>query len=132
MHFISWVILITMQLYKYPFRMKKKDKSNYRLGQALRVPEVEAARTSRQPAHEGGKAVTPTHRSPLSPPLPPGNTPGTHFCCRLSFQGCSAAGSIKSITNPNDLFGNRTRYLPARSPQQTAPPHTRTENRSGK
>ena len=24
----------------------------------------------------GGKVVSPTHR----PPLPPGNTPGTHFC----------------------------------------------------
>jgi hypothetical protein len=27
-------------------------------------------------AQDGGKAVSPTHR----PPLPPGNTPGTHFC----------------------------------------------------
>jgi len=27
-------------------------------------------------AHVGGKIVSPTHR----PPLPPGNTPGTHFC----------------------------------------------------
>ena len=27
-------------------------------------------------AHDGGKVVSPTHR----PPLPPGNTPGTHFC----------------------------------------------------
>jgi hypothetical protein len=25
---------------------------------------------------EGGKVVSPTHR----PPLPPGSTPGTHFC----------------------------------------------------
>ena len=25
---------------------------------------------------DGGKVVSPTHR----PPLPPGNTPGTHFC----------------------------------------------------
>ena len=29
---------------------------------------------------DGGKVVSLTHR----PPLPPGNTPGTHFCCRLS------------------------------------------------
>jgi len=27
-------------------------------------------------AQDGGKIVIPTHR----PPLPPGNTPGTHFC----------------------------------------------------
>jgi hypothetical protein len=27
-------------------------------------------------AQEGGKVVSPTHR----PPLPPGNTPGSHFC----------------------------------------------------
>ena len=27
-------------------------------------------------AQEGGKVVSRTHR----PPLPPGNTPGTHFC----------------------------------------------------
>ena len=27
-------------------------------------------------AQDGGKVVSPTHRLPL----PPGNTPGTHFC----------------------------------------------------
>jgi len=27
-------------------------------------------------AQDGGKAVSLTHR----PPLPPGNTPGNHFC----------------------------------------------------
>ena len=31
-------------------------------------------------AQDGGKVVSLTHR----PPLPPGNTPGTHFCKRLS------------------------------------------------
>jgi hypothetical protein len=31
-------------------------------------------------AQEGGKVVSLTHQ----PPLPPGNTPGTHFCSRLS------------------------------------------------
>ena len=39
--------------------------------QAWTGPEV-----SRQSAHEGGKAVSPTHR----PPLRPGDIPGTHFC----------------------------------------------------
>ena len=31
---------------------------------------------SRTTAQDGGKVVSLTHR----PPLPPGNTPGTHFC----------------------------------------------------
>jgi len=42
-------------------------------------------------AQDGGKVVSLTHRSPL----PPGNTPGTHFCWRLSrHQGHSAIGRI--------------------------------------
>ena len=42
-------------------------------------------------AQDGGKVVSLTHR----PPLPPGNTPGTHFCWRLSGpQGHSAIGRI--------------------------------------
>jgi hypothetical protein len=40
-------------------------------------------------AQDGGKVVSLTHR----PPLPPGNTPGTHFCWRLSRpQGHNATG----------------------------------------
>jgi hypothetical protein len=43
-------------------------------------------------AQYGGKVVSLTHR----PPLPPGNTPGTHFCKRLSRpQGHSAIGKIQ-------------------------------------
>ena len=42
-------------------------------------------------AQDGGKVVSLTHRLPL----PPGNTPGTHFCQRLSRpQGHSAIGRI--------------------------------------
>ena len=42
-------------------------------------------------AQNGGKVVSLTHR----PPLPPGNTPGTHFYSRLSRpQGHSAIGRI--------------------------------------
>ena len=42
-------------------------------------------------AQNGGKVVSPKHRTPLSP----GNTPGTHFCLRLSRpQGHSAIGRI--------------------------------------
>ena len=41
-------------------------------------------------------AVSPTHR----PPLPPGKTPGTHFCYGPSRpQGHSAAGRTKSVKN---------------------------------
>jgi len=42
-------------------------------------------------AQDGGKVVSLTHR----PPLPPGNTPGTHFCYRMGRpQGHSAIGRI--------------------------------------
>jgi len=40
-------------------------------------------------AQDGGKVVSLTHRSPL----PPGNTPGTHFCLSRP-QGHSAIGRI--------------------------------------
>ena len=57
---------------------------------------------------DDGKVVSLKHR----PPLPPGNTPGTHFCKRLSQpQGHSATGRIMSLKNSNDTIGNRTRDL---------------------
>jgi hypothetical protein len=60
-------------------------------------------------AQDGGKVVSLTHR----PPLPPGNTPGTHFCERLSGpQGHRATGRIVSLKNSNDTIGNGTRDLP--------------------
>jgi len=47
-------------------------------------------------AQDGGKVVSLTHR----PPLPPGNSPGTYFCWRLSRpQGHSAMEGITSMTN---------------------------------
>ena len=54
----------------------KVKESHYRPGQAQRV-----LRKLRFPdyvtvAQDCGKVVSFTHR----PPLPPGNTPGTHFC----------------------------------------------------
>jgi hypothetical protein len=59
-------------------------------------------------AQDGGKVVSLTHR----PPLPPGNTPGTHSCWRLSRpQGHSATSRIMSLKNSNDTTGNRTRDL---------------------
>ena len=63
-------------------------------------------------AQDGGKVVSLTHR----PPLPPGNSAGTHFCYRLSRpQGHSVTGRIMSLKNSNDTIGNRTRDLPVYS-----------------
>ena len=60
-------------------------------------------------AQDGGKVVSLTNR----PPLPPGNTPCTLLCYRLSRpQGYSATGRIMSLKNSNDTIGNRTRDLP--------------------
>jgi len=43
---------------------------------------------------------------------PPGNTPGTHFCWRLSRpQGHSAIGKIMSMKNSNDTIWNFFFYL---------------------
>jgi len=59
-------------------------------------------------AQVGGEVVSLTHQLPL----PPGNTPGTHFCERLSRpQGHSATGKIMSLKNSNDIIRNRTRDL---------------------
>jgi hypothetical protein len=77
--------------------------------QALSGPE--GSRKLRFPdfvttAQDGGKVVSLTHR----PPLPPGNTPGNHFCYRLGRpQDNSATGGFMSLKNSNDTIGNRTR-----------------------
>jgi hypothetical protein len=59
-------------------------------------------------AQDGDTVVSLTQR----PPLPPGNTPGTHFSQRLSRpQGHSVTGRIMSLKNSNDTIWNRTRDL---------------------
>jgi len=52
---------------------------------------------------------------------PPGDTPDTNFC-----QGHSPAERFKSMKNPNDPIGIRTRDLPAYGalPQSTEPQST--------
>jgi hypothetical protein len=60
-------------------------------------------------SQDGGKVVSLTHR----PPLPPGNTTGTHFCWRLSRpQGRSAIGRIMSTEKSSDIMWNRTSDFP--------------------
>jgi hypothetical protein len=49
--------------------------SLYRPAQALGFQEVEASRISRKTTHEAGKVISPKQW----PPLPPRDTPGTHF-----------------------------------------------------
>jgi len=45
---------------------------------------------------------------------PPGNSPGTHFCWRLSqLQSHSATGRIMSMKNWNETIGYRIRDLPS-------------------
>jgi len=59
-------------------------------------------------AQGGGKVVSLMHR----PHLPPENSPGTHFCWRLSRpQGHSTIGRIMSMKNSNDTFWNQTSDL---------------------
>ena len=61
---------------------------------------------------DGGKVVSLTHR----PLLPPGNTPGTHFCQRLRRpQGHSAIGRIMSMKRTNETIWNRTSDFPISS-----------------
>jgi len=62
-------------LSKYLLEQKLKQ-PHYSPGHAQRVPGGWASQISKQSPHEGGKFISPTHRSPL----PPVNTPGNHFC----------------------------------------------------
>ena len=79
-------------------RIKKGCSSHYPVKQSRYSPggAPEGSRKLRFPdlvttAQDGGNVVNLTHR----PPLPPGNTAGTHFCYRLSRpQGHSAIGRI--------------------------------------
>jgi hypothetical protein len=88
----------------------KRKKGNAVPLHAWSGPEV--ARKLRFPdfmttAQDGGKVVSLTSRQPLTP----GNTPGTHFCQRLSRpQDHSATERIMSLKNFK--FRNRTRDLP--------------------
>ena len=67
----------TISCNKYSIQYKAKGKavplqawSGPEGSRKLRFPDIMTT------AQDGGKVVSLTHR----PPLPPGNTPGTHFC----------------------------------------------------
>jgi len=66
-HFILYLKLIFIAPVK---------QSHYRPGQAQRVLRKLRFPDFMTTAQDGGKVVSLMHR----PPLPPGNTPGTHFC----------------------------------------------------
>jgi len=55
--------------------LKTNHQSHYRPEVPRGLQEVKAPDYMTM-AEDGGKVVSLTHR----PPLPPGNTPGTHFC----------------------------------------------------
>jgi hypothetical protein len=97
-------------------------KAKASLDRLLGFRKVGVPRISRQSAHGGGKVASPTHRSSLP------------FTSHVITQGHSAAG--KSMKNPSDLIGNRTRDLPACSAvpqklrnQQNRILHTHKESR---
>jgi len=56
-----------------PVTYKKPNQTLYRPGVAQRIPVFPDYVTT---AQHGGKVISLTHW----PPLPPGNTPGIHFC----------------------------------------------------
>ena len=67
-HFMRYLILCKVKI--------KVNHSHYRPGQAQRVLRKLRFPDFVTTAQDGGKVVGLTHRTSL----PPGNTPGTHFC----------------------------------------------------
>jgi hypothetical protein len=87
--------------------------SRNRPGVAQRAPGGLSSQISWHPAHEVGKVVSHTHRSPL----PPGNIPGTHFHSGLSRPQCHGTVDRRYVTEKStDTTANRSRDRPTSSP----------------
>jgi hypothetical protein len=109
---------LLMELWYGNMKVKGKvNQSHYTPGQALIVPEVSGSQISRQPAHEGGKVVSPMHR----PPLPPMKYSWYSFLLEAE---CGRKDYVNE--KANETIGDRNRDLPVCSavPRPTAPPRT--------
>jgi hypothetical protein len=94
------VIPLSLLLLLWPLKVRVKQ-SLYRSGQALRVPKVWGSEILRQPAHEGGKVVSPKHRLPLP------HRKNAWYLFLLE----AATDWFMTKKNYNDNMGNRTRDL---------------------
>ena len=83
----------------------KVKQSHYRPGQTVRAPGVLRLLEFLKIALEDGKVVSHTHR----PPLSLGNSHYSHLSEVGSTPWPQCGGKIKSIINPSDPIGNRTR-----------------------
>jgi len=74
-HLIEMIIVCNLTCCKLDGKTVKVKHSLYRPGVAQRILRKLRFPDFMTTAQDGGKVVSLTHQ----PPLPPGNTPGTHF-----------------------------------------------------
>ena len=99
---VQWQLLCIMWIHKVKILFPLKAWSGPEGSRNSRFPDFVTT------AHGSGKVVSLRHR----PHLPPGNSPGIHFCYRLSrSQGHSAIGRVMSMKNSNDTIWNFFFYI---------------------